>query len=125
MVAVAEEVVVAVDNASSVGTIEGVAAESMTVLVLLARGSGRRGDCRALCNLLLRRGVAFGKFRIADPCVLGEPLVRDAAERTVTVRPSVSVATEAGGQRGSTDLLGGGCRHAGDCGSRQGTVKSG
>jgi hypothetical protein len=32
VVAVAEEVVVAVDNASSVGTIEGAAAESMTVL---------------------------------------------------------------------------------------------
>jgi hypothetical protein len=36
VVAVAEEVVVAVDNASSVGTIEGAAAESMTVLVLVA-----------------------------------------------------------------------------------------
>jgi hypothetical protein len=43
--------------------------------------SGQRGDYRALCNLLLRRGVA--SFGIAGPCILGEPLVRHAAERAV------------------------------------------
>jgi len=55
----------------------------MTVRVLVARGSGRRGDCRALCNLLLTRTFAFGTSGITDPCVLGEPLVRLTAERTV------------------------------------------
>ena len=45
------------------------------------KGSGQRGDYWALCDLLLRRGVA--SFGIADPCVLGEPLVRHAAERAV------------------------------------------
>jgi hypothetical protein len=50
---------------------------------LSSYGGGRRGDYRVLCNLLLRRGVAFRSFGIAGPCVLGKPLVRHTAERTM------------------------------------------